>query len=121
MNFSLEWADSEYLSGMDNLYLAVQDGIRTSDITPEIISKFSGIFVGGTIEWKWRMAERWVDFAHSRIMKCHIGRCGSIDKLITADRIGADSVDSSSFARNDSWHIIDQYNDYKSGKTRLLI
>lgn len=108
LGVSTEWAAGR-LQGCKNLALAVQDGISPHDINSYYRLMFSTIFVGGTEDWKWKTAKRWVDFAHEFDMKCHIGRCGTLKNLEAAKRMGADSVDSTSFARNDSWHIIEEF------------
>ena len=88
----------------DRWALAVQDGMQPKDIGLEILYYFSHIFVGGTVEWKWQTAHEWVEFAHANGKRCHIGRCGKLDKLIHAKEIGADSVDSTSIRQDKKWH-----------------
>jgi hypothetical protein len=107
LEFSNEWATKlhKQFSGI-RLFLAVQDGMEVEDIGKSIVL-YDGIFVGGTLEWKYQTAEQWVEFAHSRGRPCHIGRVGTWDKIVWAMRIGADSIDSSSWAQNDSWHHIE--------------
>ena len=101
--------------------LAVQDGMTVQTIR-EIGGKYlrliDVIFVGGTKEWKWSTAKEWVDFAHADGKKCHIARCGTLEKLRYAQKIGADSVDSTSFVRNESWHILEEF--YKPAQQKLL-
>ena len=55
----------------------------------------SVLFVGGTIEWKLRTGHKWVELAHEQGIRCHIGRVGSMKRVIWARKIGADSIDSS--------------------------
>jgi hypothetical protein len=100
-------------------YLAVQDGLCRQDVEP-ILQFFDGIFVGGTAHpsrsgnnpkadhaigrssgWKWDTAQGWVSLAHEHGLKCHIGKVGTYHDLVEARRIGADSVDSTSWAVND--------------------
>ncbi|MHC4372292.1 MAG: hypothetical protein ACYSW8_32205 [Planctomycetota bacterium] len=107
--FSMNYATSK-LHTARNLALVVQDGVRPRDVDKCDLSNFTHIFVGGSVEWKWQTAEMWVEYAHSRGLLCHIGRCGTLKRLIHAHEMGADSVDSTSFVRNESWHIIDAYN-----------
>jgi hypothetical protein len=110
--FSLDW--SKRLAGWKNQYFAVQDGMDVESCWTFIISGgFAGIFVGGTPEWKWKTAKDWVNFAHEKGLKCHIGQCGTLDKLLHADEIGADSVDSTNFTRNDNWKAIEMYHKMK--------
>ena len=104
LRFSERWAAGRLL-GCPCLALAVQDGM-----TPKIIREtladynFRYIFVGGTLDWKWKTTRDWVEFAHDLKLKCHVGRVGSIEKLDYCRSIGADSVDSSSFVRNGTWY-----------------
>lgn len=90
--------------------LAVQDGMVTTNLMD---INFDVLFIGGSVEWKWKTAKQWVDYAHGRGKKCHIGRCGTLDKLRYAKSIGADSVDSTSIVRNESWHIIEELQEQK--------
>ncbi|MAH44279.1 hypothetical protein CMI37_00515 [Candidatus Pacearchaeota archaeon] len=107
LELSMAWATSE-LKGA-RLALAVQDGITLQDINSYVLNHFTTIFVGGTADWKWKTAKDWVNFSHNNGKHCHIGRCGTLKYLEDAYKMGADSVDSSSFARNDSWHIIEEF------------
>jgi len=107
LDFSMSWASGELFGA--RLALAVQDGIKSQDIDPWMLRHFTHIFVGGTIEWKWRTVEQWVDFAHGNNKKIHVGRVGTLDKLKYCKSLGVDSVDSSSFARNESWDVIDAF------------
>lgn len=91
------------------LALAVQDGIEPKDLDSFVWKNYDVIFVGGSEEWKWETAEDWVMFAHINNKKCHIGRVGTLAKLQRANEIGADSVDSTSFVRNEYWHVIDHF------------
>ncbi len=105
LKFSLSWIDKiEY----NKKALVVQDGMRHSDLIPAI-DQFQYLFVGGSVSWKWATAENWILFAHNRGLKCHIGQCGQLWMLEAAKRFGADSVDSTSWVVNNSWHIIKEY------------
>ena len=106
--FSMEWARRR--PGCKKLALAVQDGLNPTIVHNQTADLgFSTIFVGGTKKWKWETAADWVSFAHEKDMKVHIGRCGTLKGLETAAALGVDSVDSSNFARNDSWHVLEQF------------
>ena len=107
LDFSAKWARK--LEGCPNLALAVQDGMLEKSVTPDILRYFKYIFVGGSEEWKWETARDWRRFADKWKKKLHIGRVGTLDNLISARDVGADSVDSTSFVRNESWHILEQY------------
>lgn len=108
LDFSTKFKD-EKLSTTANLALAVQDGIEPKDIDQYCLLNVSHIFVGGTERWKWKTAKDWAVFAKSEHRKLHIGRCGTKDKMSHASLVGADSVDSVSFARNESWEIVDNF------------
>ena len=80
--------------------LAVQDGM-----TPESVHGFaipgqvSTIFVGGTMEWKLATMEQWAEFAHRRGLECHVGRMGTVERMLMAERAGADSIDSTTWVQ----------------------
>jgi len=74
-------------------YLAVQDGM-TTDMVLKVIDNFGGVFVGGTLEWKLETMHEWVDLAHFKGMKCHVGRIGTIPRMVMARECGVDSIDS---------------------------
>ena len=106
INFSRSWLERIQC---DHLALAVQDGVRSEWLHRELVHEVSTIFVGGSPLWKWKTAKMWVDFAHSRGKKCHIGQCGKLEYLRKAREYGADSCDSTSFVVNNSWHILDEF------------
>ena len=105
-NYSVEWM--KILRG-GKFALAVQDGLSISDI--KHLELFSHIFIGGTKEWKWETAKDWVKFAHDNDKKCHIARCGTLKNLIIANDLGADSVDSTNFCRNQTWDVITEFRE----------
>jgi len=85
-----------YLDRLDGMkpYLVVQDGMRLENVQAAI-GGFSGVFVGGTSDWKLETGSAWVDLAHANQVPCHIGRVGTGRKVRWAIDIGADSIDSS--------------------------
>lgn len=95
-DFSMKWLNK--IPAGYNCYLAVQDGMKL-DYIADYVDLFEGLFVGGTIKWKLKTAHEWVQLAHDYNRKCHIGRAGTLKKLIWARYINADSIDSSNFAR----------------------
>lgn len=109
LEFSLRWA--ERLEG-GKLALVLQDGMTDEDLTEDILSKFEVLFVGGTLKWKWATAKAWAEFAHLKGKKLHIGRVGRLHLLKQCSEF-ADSVDSTSIVRNESWHIIEEFNNPK--------
>lgn len=75
-------------------YLAVQDGMGEADVERTLRAGFSGVFVGGTLEWKLATGARWVEFAHGLGLPCHIGRVGTPSRVEWAAESGADTIDS---------------------------
>lgn len=80
-------------------YLAVQDGMTPADVRP-YLDRFEGIFIGGTVTWKWRTAPDWITFAHAAGIPAHIGQVGTVRNYLRAYALGADSVDGSSPMRH---------------------
>jgi hypothetical protein len=71
-----------------------------------------GVFIGGTKEWKRKHSEEIILQAHIRGLDAHIARpmlpkpSEAFDDekgLRWCERIGADSVDTTTIARNQSW------------------
>ena len=87
-------------------YFAVQDGMSESHVA-EVALHVAGIFIGGSPPWKTRNAERFARCARDLGLRVHLARAGSIEMLKLAERIGADSADSSSWAQNASYHLVD--------------
>ena len=105
----MAWAKGE-LIGAPRLALAVQDGMSLSHMVAwNVAAHFSHLFVGGTKAWKWGTAQQWVLWAHDHGMQCHIGQCGRLETLRRAAEIGADSVDSASFARHGTFRIVEEF------------
>jgi hypothetical protein len=103
---SLDWIPDLRAIGGTAFYLAVQDGMTPDDIRP-VLPLFDGLFIGGTMEWKLSTGADWVQLAHENGKPCHIGRVGTWPRIMWAQNIGADSIDSSSWAQNDSYHHLD--------------
>lgn len=106
LELSLRWANNE-LRTAPKLALVVQDGLTIKDIGS--LGRFTYLFVGGSVDWKWKTAKEWVEFAHDNGKLCHIGQCGRIEYLERAYEIKADSVDSTSFTVNNSFHIVEEF------------
>ena len=107
LDFSYEW--SKRLKTTPNLALVLQDGMDVKDLTSDILKRFTYLFIGGTVDWKWRTAETWVGFARNKNKRIHIGQCGKLKYLERAKELDVDSVDSTSFTVNDSFHIVEKY------------
>ncbi len=96
--FSLSWMS--YLKPLRLLLLPVQDGM-----TAELVAPFlrahpnTGIFLGGSTEWKLREMYAWGMVAHSLNRYYHVGRVNSARRIQLAAEAGADSFDGSSATR----------------------
>lgn len=110
LEYSLGWLQS--VTRRFSWYLAVQDGISPPDLGPMLRGEppkegwqtdIGGLFVGGSKTWKWETATGWVKLAHEHDLKCHIGGVGRIPELKLAEKMGADSVDSSNWSRNGTY------------------
>jgi len=100
------------------LYLAVQDGMMACQIT-DVIDKFDGLFIGGSIPWKFNTARMWADLAHLHGKKCHAGRVGTWEGFIHMHYCGVDSVDTSSPVRNRCDDHIVKYFDHLKFQSRF--
>lgn len=91
------WADwIDYSTAM-----AVQDGMDPEEAV--VFADRIGaetIFVGGTVDWKRRVAEDFVTAAHDHGLRCHIGRPND---LTWAKNTGADSVDTTTIVQDENW------------------
>lgn len=75
-------------------YLAVQDFMTPQDVLHALcLEPFDGIFIGGSTEWKWETAEKWVDWGHGQGLPVHLARVNGPGPLQRAVDIGADSID----------------------------
>jgi len=80
--------------------LAVQDGMEPFDSS--LLTGMGGvrtIFVGGTMKWKLKTMGQWAAFAHENGLSCHVGRIGTVDNMVMADVLGADSIDSTTWVQ----------------------
>lgn len=102
--FSLRWLDEcesrlrvlgEHVElAVPRWYFVTQDGMTADDVRA-VAPRFAGLFVGGSLPWKLQTGAAWVQLAHELEMPCHIGRVGTVKRVRWAQRIGADSIDSS--------------------------
>lgn len=80
--------------------LAVQDGMDPVTVHSYAVPYgVSTIFVGGTMEWKLATMGQWAEFAHKYDMDCHVGRIGTVERMMVAERSGADSIDSTTWVQ----------------------
>lgn len=91
LEISLSWVPR--LRGFAPMYLAVQDGMQLTDVSP-VLRHFDGLFVGGGLEWKTATSWWWVALAHGAGRPCHVGRVSGRRRVRWARSIGADSIDS---------------------------
>jgi len=101
------------------LYLAVQDGMTMANIRPHL-EHFDGIFVGGSIPWKYQTMRMWSDIAHLHKLKCHVGRIGTYEGFIQAHFAGVDSVDTTTPVRNRTDYHIRKYYEHLKYQQELL-
>jgi len=93
------------------LYLAVQDGMMACEIT-KVIDRFDGLFIGGSIPWKFNTARMWADLAHLHGKKCHAGRVGTWEGFVHMHCCGVDSVDTTTPSRHQDDSQIRKYLDF---------
>ena len=121
LEYSMEWALGR-LKTAHNLALVVQDGITPNVIdTWNVWRRFTRLFIGGSVDWKWETAAMWVEYAKSRGVRVHLGQCGKLEDLKKAYNLGIDSVDSTSFCRNERWDIIDDYRIWEEGYVGKIV
>lgn len=106
LSFSNTWANNQ-LATAPRLALVVQDGMKYTGLGS--LGRYEYIFVGGTKEWKWKTAAKWAQVARDYGKKIHIGQCGRLEYLLRAWEIQVDSVDSTSFAVNKSFDIVEEF------------
>jgi len=66
------------------------------------------VFVGGENRWKRAMGETITRAAHDLGLGVHIGNPGVPGGLAWADRVGVDSLDTSSIVGSQAWHHLDE-------------
>lgn len=100
------------------LYLAVQDGMDAQSVT-QFLDAFDGIFIGGSIPWKFSTARMWADIAHLQGKKCHAGRVGTWEGFVHMHHSGVDSVDTTTPSRHQCDDHIVKYLDHLKSQSRL--
>lgn len=91
---SLEFSESWFprLTGFRR-YLALQDGMTPAVVAP-LASKYDGLFLGGTLEWKLATLQEWRDVTRLWGKPLHVGRVGTKRRAQLCRRVGVDSIDS---------------------------
>jgi len=94
LDLSLAWLETLSPLGVP-LLIAVQDGIRLSDLRPHLDPRV-GIFVGGCTDWKLDTLQAWGQLAAESRCWLHVGRVNSCARIRLCAIAGADSFDGSS-------------------------
>jgi len=93
---SREWIPR--LTGRSRVLLAVQDGMRPWDVA-SMLGPDTGIFVGGSTEWKLDTLPQWGALAAERGCWLHVGRVNSARRIRLCLDAGATSFDGTSASR----------------------
>lgn len=104
--FSLTWMDR--LRG-GSLALVIQAGTPISLVESHMPLPITTIFIGGSHLWDWEDIAEWQKWSKAKELTFHIGRVGNLNDLHKAKQIGADSVDSTNFTRNEAWETIERF------------
>lgn len=100
LDFSLQWAEymeenMPHISRYNFLYLPVQNGMDIENVERVIKRRMvDGLFMGGTKDWKYSDAHKWVELAHRYDLPIHCGGIGTRKDIEWAKEVGFDSVDS---------------------------
>lgn len=89
--------------GFDYYYAAQKPESAGRAVYKAIELGADGVFIGGSWDWKSRTALDIVNFAHENGLKAHIGKPGD---YYWGYQTGADSMDSVSVGRNESYNRI---------------
>lgn len=129
LNLSLAWRETLDVTWPDMGFrwaLAVQDGMTEEDVLRvgglwNQLSHISTIFVGGTMNWKLRTMNQWAAFAHEHGMTCHVGRIGTVDRMVMADVLGVDSIDSTTWVQRNGClrHHVKAYRSFMATRKPL--
>jgi len=101
LEFSLEWIE-RLEGGAELLLLAVQDGMKPEHVEP-FIGKRTGIFVGGTTDFKLDTLPLWAKLAHDNGTYIHVGRVNTMRRIRYCSGFGVHSFDGTSasmYSRN---------------------
>jgi len=117
---SAEWMSSGRLPDEWPWYLALQDGMTEDDVRP-LLPMFSGIFMGGTREFK-KEAPAWCRFAHLHRLPFHYGRASHVRRLEECESMGADTADSTQplWQKDAPGNGMKQFVDWFSGRGQVV-
>jgi hypothetical protein len=97
LEMSLRWTN-RCLSICPLVLIAVQDGMTEADISP-FVGRATGVFLGGSTEWKISTMARWGDFCRRRAIYYHVARVNTARRVEMAILSGANSMDGTSGTR----------------------
>ena len=98
LRFSLSWLP-RVLAASPLALLAVQDGMAVDDVLPHIVGGRTGIFVGGSTEWKLRTIDEWAGVGRLAGCWVHVGRVNSARRISACAVAGVTSFDGTSASR----------------------
>lgn len=102
LGFSVGWRKD--LPNSLNWFLAIQDGMEFAHVENALATaKFSGLFIGGSTDWKNQRGAEWCLWGRAHKLPVHIGRVNGWKRLQWAVNIGADSVDGTGWTRDPRW------------------
>jgi hypothetical protein len=78
--------------------IALQDGAESELKTIARLNPHY-VFIGGSVQWKWRHAEAFCAYFQPLGIKVHIGRASGPRRVQECIRIGADSADGTGWSR----------------------
>lgn len=93
---SLSWVPT--LRACSLVLVPVQDGMAYEVVAP-YIDEWTGIFVGGSTEWKLATMAEWGRVARERDAYMHVGRVNTVRRIQACQLAGAHSFDGTSVTR----------------------
>jgi len=99
--FSVDWLKAKRSSCGDLPWLlAVQDGMEVERVREALLEhRFTGIFVGGSTEWKWATVHAWSELGLQLGLRVHVGRVNGQRRAQLCSDIGVHSIDGSMVSR----------------------
>lgn len=97
LQLTLSWLNW-LLERVPVVLIAVQNGMVPSHVG-HLLGPRTGIFVGGTSDWKEQTMAMWADVAHASGAICHVGRVNTARRVFLCAAAHVDSFDGSSVSR----------------------
>jgi hypothetical protein len=94
--FSLSWVDA--LAGTAPLLIPVQDGMDVG-ILDHLPAAITGVFLGGSTEWKLATMGAWGAACRARGLYFHVARVNTMRRIYRCAAAGAQSFDGTSASR----------------------